>query len=86
MMAGYKTDQCRVLHRGKEFHFVSYEGVGANPAKGIAETPATWYLMRAGHRYEVMPQLDGQEDEELQQMFGDWLESFVFDPPAAVSS
>jgi hypothetical protein len=80
-MAGYKTDQCRIAYRGKEFHFVSYEGQGANPAKGVVETPAMWYLMRAGHRHEVMPQVTGQEVIERERQFGEWLESFVFDPP-----
>ena len=32
-MSNYKTDQCRLLHRGKEFHFVSYEAHEANAAR-----------------------------------------------------
>jgi hypothetical protein len=85
LMAGYKTDQCRIVHRGKEFHFVSYEGQAPNEAKGIVETPPSWYLMRAGHRHEVMPQVDGQEETDRDRQLGEWIESFIFHPPAIAS-
>jgi len=82
-MAGYKTDQTRLRHRGKEFHFVSYEGHGANPAKGEAATPAMWFLMRSGHRYAVMPQVDGQEADDRDREFAAWLDAFAFSAPSA---
>jgi len=34
-MSGYKTVQCRLAHRGQMFHFVTYEGHKANPAKDV---------------------------------------------------
>lgn len=85
-MSSYKTDQCRLVHRGKEFHFVSYEGHAANPAKGEVAAPAMWYLMRAGRRHEVMPQMPGQEEPDRDRQFAAWLDINVFvpAPPARV--
>jgi hypothetical protein len=79
-MSNYKTDQCRILYRGKEFHFVSYEGVLANPAKGEVAAPAMWYLMRAGHRHAVMPQVAGQEELDRDRQLTEWLDSNAFVP------
>jgi hypothetical protein len=76
----YKTDQCRLVHRGKEFHFVSYEGHGANPAKNEIAVPAMWCLMMAGRRHEVMPQLAGQEESDRDHLLTAWLESNAFGP------
>lgn len=73
-MSAYKTDQRRLLHRGREFHFVSYEGQHANPARGIEETPANWCLMIAGKRWEVMPQVAEQEPGELEEQLHAWLD------------
>lgn len=77
-MSNYKTDQCRILHRGKEFHFVSYEGQEANEVKKVIAAPAMWYLMRAGHRHAVMPQVVGQEALERDRLLAEWLDVEVF--------
>lgn len=74
----YKTDQCRIVHRGREFHFVSYDGHVANIAKGEVAAPAMWYLMMAGKRYEVMPQEAGQPATERDLLLADWLDTHVF--------
>lgn len=79
-MSNYKTDQCRILYRGKEFHFVSYEGQVANATKGEVATPAMWYLMRAGHRHAVMPQVAGQEDPDRDRQLTEWLDLNAFLP------
>lgn len=82
-MSGYKTTQHRVLHRGREFHFVSYEGQPANVRAGTDATPAAWYLMVAGKRMAVMPELGDQEAELLTQAFTRWLDHNVFDKVVA---
>lgn len=75
---GYKTDQCRLVHRGQSFHFVSYEGQLANPNRLQAATPATWFLMNGGKRWEVMSQVPDQERAELDEQLGHWLDEHVF--------
>lgn len=77
-MSGYKTDQRRVIHRGREFHFVSYDGVPANPRVGQAATQPTWYLMRAGKRWAVMPQVADQPETALDLALQSWLDAHVF--------
>lgn len=77
-MSSYKTDQCRIVHRGREFHFVSYDGHVANIPKNEAAAPAMWYLMMAGKRHEVMLQQAGQLATERDQLLADWLDEHVF--------
>ncbi|MGH7586892.1 MAG: hypothetical protein ACREMH_11645 [Gemmatimonadales bacterium] len=77
-MSAYKTDQRRVLHRGREFHFVSYDGVPANVRLGLEATLPTWCLMRAGKRWTVIPQLHDQADGDLEVALREWLDANVF--------
>lgn len=77
-MSHYRTDQCRLVHRGKEFHFVSYEGHLANPAKQEAAAPAMWYLMNGGRRHAVMPHVAGQSDGDRDLRLLAWLDSNAF--------
>ncbi|MFZ5625545.1 MAG: hypothetical protein ACOY71_14155 [Gemmatimonadota bacterium] len=72
-MGGYKVEQRRLNFRGREFHFVSYEGQVANPARGQPATPPTWFLMQSGKRWEVVPCLLGEEANELDQRLLGWL-------------
>ncbi|HKP30530.1 MAG TPA: hypothetical protein VJU15_14055 [Gemmatimonadales bacterium] len=60
-MSSYKTAQHHIVHRGREFHFVSYEGSAANPRNGAEAQPAAWYLMRAGKRFPVCPEYVGED-------------------------
>ena len=60
-MSSYKTAQHHIEHRGRTFHFVSYEGVAANPRTGAEAQPAAWYLMRAGKRFAVFPEHIGED-------------------------
>lgn len=77
-MASYKTDQRHVMHRGRSFHFVSYEARVANPGRGLAALPAMWFLMCAGKRWAVMPHVEGQDEEELDHYLITWLNQHVF--------
>lgn len=71
---GYKVEQRRLPYRGRSFHFVSYEGQRANPARGHLGSPSFWFLMSAGNRVEVMPHLLGEEPAELDRRLLEWLE------------
>lgn len=74
------VEQVRLVHRGRQFHFVSYEGRPGNPKKNQPATGPAWFLMSAGTRWEVMPHQPYQEPEELNRQFTAWLEQHVFAP------
>lgn len=77
-MSAYKIEQKRLLHRGREFHFVSYEGQLANPAKALAAVPPGWYLMQSGKRIPVMIQNRDTPAEAVDKSLIQWLDSHVF--------
>ena len=77
-MGKYTVEQHRLTHRGREFHFVSYEGQAANPKRKQPAIEPAWFLMNAGKRWEVMPHQPKQESEELDRLFTEWLETHVF--------
>jgi len=77
-MGSYKVEQRRLTVRGRLFHFVSYEGTPANPAKHISATAPTWFMMLSGKRWAVMPHEVGQDPIELDRRFTEWLEINVF--------
>jgi len=80
-MSTYKVEQRRLLHRGREFHFVSYEARVANERRGETAIPAMWYLMTAGKRRPVMEQVVGQEPEAIDRDLLRWIEEHIL-PPA----
>jgi hypothetical protein len=77
-MSGYKTDQYHVVHRGRRFHFVSYEAREANVRTGESAIPATWFLMCAGKRWPVTVQVQDQSPESLLAVLTSWLDDKVF--------
>ena len=77
-MSAYNIEQKRLVHRGGEFHFVSYEGVLANPSKSVPAAPAGWYLMQSGKRISVMPQVLDQSPEAVDESLIKWLDRNVF--------
>lgn len=81
-MSKHAVEQRRLTYRGREFHFVSYEGRPANPKRDQPATVAAWWLMSAGTRWEVMPYRAGQPEDELDRLFTEWLEAHVFRPDA----
>jgi hypothetical protein len=74
-MSSYKVLQQRISHAGKHFHFVSYDGQPGNVRRGEPATGPMWYLMRAGKRWPVMPQVAGQPESETTAALGSWLAS-----------
>jgi hypothetical protein len=72
-VSSYKVEQCRVQYRGRNFHFVSYEGQPANGRRGELAVPPMWYLMGPGRRWPVMPQVVGQPEAEIEEALVAWL-------------
>jgi len=85
-MSSYKTQQHRVVHRGQSFHFVSYEAQPADEKRHQLEMPASWYLMLAGKRWMVSPQVGETVPVELDRQFAEWLDAHVFTAAPAVQS
>ena len=77
-MSSYKTDQHHVVHRGRSFHFVSYEARQANPRTGEIAMPASWFLMSAGKRWPVTAQIPDQDPEAVVAALTRWLDQHVF--------
>ena len=76
-MSSHKTDQHHVIHRGRKYHFVSYEARLPNPKTGDAGLPATWFLIRAGKRWPAFPELPDQDPEAIFSAFTTWLDDNV---------
>ncbi len=77
-MSSYKVEQRRLSYRGREFHFVSYDGQVANERRGVEASPPMWYLMNEGKRRPVVPHVPGQELVELDGVLLRWVDEQVF--------
>ncbi|MGE0351981.1 MAG: hypothetical protein AB7I33_03180 [Gemmatimonadales bacterium] len=73
-MSTFRNEQRRLVHQGREFHFVSYDGRPANDRRGEEASPPMWYLMNSGKRWPVMQRLDGQSVEEVDSALLKWVE------------
>jgi hypothetical protein len=85
-MSSFKVEQRRLLFRGREFHFVSYEGRPANERKGDPAEPPMWYLMSEGKRRAVMPHAAGDDPALVDRALLRWLEEHIFPEPASPPS
>ena len=85
-MNTYQTQQHHLVHRGRSFHFVSYEGHPADPKLEQADVPPTWFLIHAGKRWMAFPQVGDAAPAVLARQFGEWLDARVFDTPRALQS
>jgi hypothetical protein len=74
-MTTYKIDQRHLNHRGRVFHFVSYEGQPANPRREEPAVEPTWFLMGPGRRWAVMPQQAAQETDDVDRCLIAWLDA-----------
>ena len=74
----HKVEQRRLSHRGREFHFVSYDAQIANERRGVEAVPPMWYLMNEGKRRPVLPHVPGQELVELDGALLRWVDEQVF--------
>jgi hypothetical protein len=81
-MGGFRHEQRRLEHRGRIFHFVSYEAQEANVTRGQVARPESWYLVSSGNRWPAIPLVAEQPEGELHTLLVEWLESQVFAPVA----
>ena len=79
----HAVEQRRLVYRGREFHFVSYDGLPANAKRAQLATAPAWWLMSTGTRWQVMPFRPGEAQQELDRQFTDWLDTHVFCSPEA---
>ncbi len=77
-MAGFSNEQRRLTHRGKVFHFVSYDAQDAVPSRDQPAMPPTWYLLSSGNRWPAIPIQPDQPEAELDARLTEWLEVRVF--------
>jgi len=66
------------MHRGRSFHFVSYEATAAHPGRHTLELPNTWFLVSSGNRWPAIPHVSGQPISELESELVAWLDRVVF--------
>jgi hypothetical protein len=76
----HSVEQRRIFYRGREFHFVSYDGLPANEKQAKAATAPAWWLMGAGTRWEAMPFQPGQPAPEVERLLTEWIDVHVFSP------
>lgn len=74
----YKVEQRRITHRGRDFHFVSYDAQNADPARGLPAMGPMWYLMNEGARWATLPHEIGQDPDALDRQLARWLDTNVF--------
>ena len=72
------AEQRRLRHRGREFHFVSYDGMPGNPKRAQPATEPAWWLMSAGTRWQVLPYVPGTDEATLDRAFRIWLDAHAF--------
>jgi len=84
LVSTHKVEQRRLSHRGREFHFVSYDAQIANERRGVEAVPPMWYLMNEGKRRPVLPHVPGQELVELDDALLRWVDEQVFGTKAPV--
>src|SRR5919106_1080375 len=72
-VSSHKVRQCRLSYRGRDFHFVSYEGHPANERRGETAMPAMWYLMGPAKRWPVMEHNPDHPDHQEGKGLLKWL-------------
>lgn len=85
-MSTYQTQQLHVVHGGRSFHFVSYEGHPADPKLERSDTPPAWFLMYGGKRWMAFPQNGDTAPAMLARQFGEWLDAHVCGATSALQS
>lgn len=83
-MSSYKIQQLRVVHHGRDFHFVSYDCIPADARRATPAVPAMWYLMGPAKRWPVMEQVPGLTEAEVERGLVTWLEGQDFARPPAM--
>jgi hypothetical protein len=76
-MSAYKMQQRHLPHRGRVYHFVSYEGEPANAAKLKLGSAPAWFYISSGKRWMVMDQVADQTQADLDRHLAAWLDANV---------
>lgn len=74
---GFKNEQRRLDHRGRIYHFISYEAREANATKKQDAQPASWYLVSSGNRWPAVPLVPEQPQADLDAALAAWLDATV---------
>lgn len=77
MGSRYRVEQRIITHLGRTFRFVSYDGLPVNSSRKQPATAPAWFLVNAGYRLEVMPQLAGEDLDEVDRRLREWLKAHV---------
>lgn len=78
MAKSFVVEHRHITHRGRRFHFVTYDGQAAVAARNIPATDPAWFLVSAGYRWEAVPHRQGQDPVELDRLLTEWLETSAF--------
>lgn len=76
-MSTFKSQQRHLAIRGRDFHFVSYEGIPANVRRGEEAQPSMWYLMVAGRRCAAFVCAPDQSPAEVDGLLARWVDENV---------
>jgi hypothetical protein len=76
-MTRLRVEQTRVFHRGREFHFVSYDPETGGKAEIIGAQPM-WFLMAGNRRMEAIRCVPEQGATEVEARLRRWLDSNAF--------
>jgi hypothetical protein len=76
-LSTFKSQQRHLTIRGRDFHFVSYEGVPANVRRGEEAQPSMWYLMVAGRRKAAFICAPEHTPEVIDGLLSRWVEENV---------
>ncbi|HEX9692615.1 MAG TPA: hypothetical protein VGA22_10995 [Gemmatimonadales bacterium] len=77
MASRYLVEHRHITLGDREFHFVSYEGEPAKPARNQPGTADKWFLVNAGYRREVMMQDPEHTPEDIDRLLTEWIEAHL---------
>ena len=76
-MISYRIEQRRLRYRNGDLCFVTYRTLTDETCAGDEGPPDTWFLMRDGRRFAVMPQDPSRSGPELDRALLGWVEDNV---------
>jgi hypothetical protein len=79
-VGGFKPQQHHLSIRGRDFHFVSYEGRPADLRRNLLAEPSMWYLMCAGRRWPALLCDRAQTLESVDAALRAWAEGNAVGP------
>jgi hypothetical protein len=82
-VAGFKPQQHHLSIRGRDFHFVSYEGRPADLRRNLLAQPAMWYLMCEGRRWPAVLCEHAQSLEAIDTALRVWTKANAIGPVEA---